>query len=130
MRRRTWGLAGAGLAAVVLGAGATAYAGDDGAASQAAAKKTTLSLAADPGGAIKYNKKSLRAKPGKVTIRFRNASNVPHNVEVEGKGIEKGTKIITDSRATLNLTLKKGTYEFYCEVGQHRRTMKGKLTVR
>jgi plastocyanin len=132
MRRRTVGVAGAGLAAVVLGAGATAYAGGDGTASTAATKATTLRLTAGPGSAIKYNKKSLRARPGKVTIRFRNRStSVPHNVEVEGRGVEKETRIITNSRATLRLNLKKGTYTFYCGVGQHRQAgMEGKLRVR
>ena len=46
----------------------------------------TLKLSADPGGALKFDKSSLSAKAGKVTIVMDNPSSLPHAIEVEGKG--------------------------------------------
>ena len=48
----------------------------------------TLKLSADPGGALKFDKSSLSAKAGKVTIVMDNPSSLPHAIEVEGKGQE------------------------------------------
>jgi plastocyanin len=91
---------------------------------------TTLKLSADPGGALKFDKTSLDAKAGKVTIDFDNPSEVPHAVEVEGQGVEEETPTITTDKATLTVDLKKGEYTFYCPVGNHRDAgMEGTLTV-
>ena len=49
----------------------------------------TLKLSADPGGALKFDKSSLTAKSGKVTVVMDNPSDLPHAVEVEGQGVEK-----------------------------------------
>jgi plastocyanin len=91
-----------------------------------------LKLAADPGGALKFDKTSLSAKAGKVTIVMTNSSSVPHAVELEGGGIEKKGTVVTGggsvSRVTANL--KPGKYEFYCPVDGHKAAgMKGELTV-
>jgi cupredoxin-like protein len=55
---------------------------------------------------------------GPVTFVITNAGAVPHAFEVEGRGIERETHIIqpgaTDS---LTLTLRAGSYEAYCPVG-------------
>jgi hypothetical protein len=56
--------------------------------------------------------------PGSVTFTVTNAGNIPHAFEVEGQGIERETAVLQPgSSATLNLTLKPGTYEVYCPVG-------------
>ena len=56
---------------------------------------------------------------GSVTFTVANAGSIPHAFEVEGQGIEKETGVIQPgSSATLTLTLKPGTYEVYCPVGQ------------
>ncbi len=92
---------------------------------------TTLRLSADPDGALAYNKSSLEAKPGRVTIAFDNPSRVPHAVEVEGNGVEEETETITDASAKLTVDLDAGEYEFYCPVGNHEQAgMVGTLTVR
>lgn len=94
---------------------------------------TTLQLAADPGGALKFDKTSLQAPAGDVTIDFANDSSIPHNVTVEGNGVEdEATDTITQSSATLTLTgLKAGTYTFYCSVDGHEDAgMKGTLTIK
>ena len=93
---------------------------------------SVLKIAADPGGALKFDKTSLSAKSGNVTIVMTNTSSVPHAVELEGGGIEKKGAVITGggsvSRVTANL--KPGKYEFYCPVDGHKAAgMKGELTV-
>jgi uncharacterized cupredoxin-like copper-binding protein len=56
---------------------------------------------------------------GTVTFTVTNAGIIPHAFEVEGQGIEKQTDVIQPgSSATLTLTLKPGTYEVYCPVGE------------
>jgi plastocyanin len=90
----------------------------------------TIELAADPGGALKFDKTELTAKAGKVTIDFTNDAAVPHAVELEGNGAEAKTDTITKSKAKLEADLKPGKYEFYCPVGNHRGAgMEGTLTV-
>ena len=89
-----------------------------------------IALAADPGGALKFDKTELTAKAGKLTISFDNQSSVPHAVEVEGNGVEEVGETITKSSNKLELDLKAGEYEFYCPVGNHKGAgMEGKLTV-
>ena len=91
---------------------------------------SSIKLAADPGGALAFDKKTLTAKAGTVTIDFTNDSSTPHAVEVEGNGVEKETKVVTKGDATLTAKLKPGKYEFYCPVDGHRQAgMEGTLTV-
>jgi uncharacterized cupredoxin-like copper-binding protein len=60
-----------------------------------------------------------RIAPGVVTFTVMNAGSIPHALEVEGEGIEQETEVIQPgARATLTLTLKPGTYEVYCPVGE------------
>jgi uncharacterized cupredoxin-like copper-binding protein len=91
----------------------------------------TLKISADPGGALKFDKSSLTAKAGKVTIVMDNPSDLPHAVEVEGKGVEVSGDTVTKggvSKASANL--KPGEYEFYCPVDGHKQAgMEGTLTV-
>ena len=91
---------------------------------------STIKLAADPSGKLAFDKKTLTAKDGNVTIDFTNDSSMPHAVEVEGNGVEKETKVVTKGDATLTAKLKPGKYEFYCPVDGHRQAgMEGTLTV-
>ncbi len=56
---------------------------------------------------------------GKVTIAVTNAGSIPHALEVEGPGVEQETAPLQPgATATLTLTLKPGTYEVYCPVGE------------
>jgi uncharacterized cupredoxin-like copper-binding protein len=67
-----------------------------------------------------------------VTIHFTNPSPIPHDVEIEGNGVEAGpTATIKDGATTdLTVTLTAGTYEFYCTVDGHRDAgMEGTLTI-
>jgi plastocyanin len=91
---------------------------------------TTLKVSAVAAG-LKFNVKTLRAHNGKVKIVFTNKGMIPHNFKVE-RGTKKlgGTKTITKGVTTATLSLKRGTYVFYCSVPGHEAAgMKGKLTV-
>ena len=91
----------------------------------------TLKLSADPGGALKFDKSSLTAKAGKVTIDLDNPSSLPHAVEIEGNGIEESSDTIGEGEITeVTATVKPGEYEYYCPVDGHKAAgMTGTLTV-
>jgi plastocyanin len=91
----------------------------------------TIKISADPGGALKFDKSSLSAKAGKITIVMDNPSDLPHAIAVEGKGQEiKGDTVTKGGVSKASGTLKAGTYEFYCPVDGHKAAgMKGELTV-
>jgi len=56
---------------------------------------------------------------GQVTFTVKNGGTIPHAFEVEGNGAEQETPLIQPgASAALTLTLKPGTYEVYCPVGQ------------
>src|SRR2546429_6304944 len=66
---------------------------------------------------VELSKRSVAA--GSVTFTVENVGSIPHALEVEGQGIEQETAVIQPgSSATLTLTLKPGTYEVYCPVGE------------
>jgi plastocyanin len=111
------------IAAVVATAGTMAVVG----VTQAA---TSLNVSASK-TALKFNKKTLRAERGKVTIRMANPSSAKHAIAVEGHGIDKDGKTVgKGGTSRVTVTLKKGTYTFYCPVDGHEQAgMKGKLIV-
>ncbi len=101
------------------------------ASSTSGAAGTTLALAANTSGLLAYNTKQMSAKAGKVTITFANESPLEHNVTIaEGSKVLGATPTFKGGSKTLTLTLKPGTYTFYCSVPGHRQAgMEGTLTV-
>lgn len=93
---------------------------------------TNLQLAADSSGQLKFDKSSLSAKAGNVTITMDNPSPVSHAVAVEGNGVDKdGNTVSTGGKSTVTVNLKPGKYEFYCPVDGHKAAgMEGTLTVK
>jgi plastocyanin len=92
----------------------------------------TLKLAADPSGQFKFDKTSLSAKSGTITIDFTNGSPVEHNLTIatSSGAVQAATPTFTGGSKTVSLSLKPGTYTFYCSVPGHRQAgMEGKLTV-
>ena len=97
------------------------------AAGTPAASAGTIALAADPTGQIRFDKQTLTAPAGKVTVALANASSILHNVAVTtASGSVLGATPVKLGPATLTLNLKPGTYGFVCQVHP---TMKGTLTV-
>jgi len=98
----------------------------------AQATAQTLALSADPSGALKFNKATLAAKAGNVRIVLTNPAPVPHNVSLEGRGLNKeGPTVPKGGNSQVQATLKAGTYTFFCSVPGHRQAgMEGTLTVK
>jgi plastocyanin len=56
---------------------------------------------------------------GPVTFTVTNTGQIPHGIEIEGHGVEREIELIQPgANGTLTLTLKPGTYEVYCPVGE------------
>jgi uncharacterized cupredoxin-like copper-binding protein len=98
----------------------------------AATSGKTLTVSADKSGKLKFDKSKLTATHGKVTLTMKNPSGLPHAIAVEGKGVDKkGKTVQKGGTSKVTVTLKKGTYDFYCPVDGHKAGgMQGKLTVK
>jgi plastocyanin len=112
------------IAAVLVVVGALAVAG-------VTMAKTSLGISASK-TQLAFNKKTLRAKHGTVTIVMSNPSSTKHAIAIQGHGINvKGKTVGKGKTSTVSVRgLKKGTYTFYCPVDGHKAAgMKGKLIV-
>ena len=131
----------AAMSAAVLTASSPAKAGSQGASSSQppaggapvspAAPASSLKLAADPTGLLRYDTKQLSAKAGRVTISFTNAASLEHNLTIAQGSTQVGaTPTFSGGTRTLTLNLMPGTYTFYCSVPGHRQSgMEGTLHV-
>jgi uncharacterized cupredoxin-like copper-binding protein len=138
-RRLLFAFAAAALVVAATGCGG----GGGGTASVAAAstggtstgagsgKATTLHLQADPSGALRFDKTTLSASAGNVTIVMANPSPLRHDVAIQGNGVDvTGAVVSKGGTSTVSATLKPGTYTFLCTVDGHADAgMKGTLTV-
>jgi uncharacterized cupredoxin-like copper-binding protein len=101
--------------------------------SSASASGGSLALSAQESGGLSFDKTTLTAKAGKVTIVMDNGSgdSLPHGIAVEGNGVDKdGPTVQPGAKSTVTVTLKPGKYTFYCPVPGHRAAgMMGTLTV-
>ena len=95
-------------------------------------QKGKLQIDADPNGQLKFLASSASATAGKVTLRMKNASSVPHDIAVQGGGLNQvGPVVSNGGTSTVSVSLKPGTYTFYCSVDGHEAAgMKGTLTVK
>jgi plastocyanin len=69
---------------------------------------------------------------GTVTFAVSNDGQAPHNLEVEGDGVEEvlPADLAAGESGDLTVDLQPGTYEWYCPVGNHAAMgMEGELTV-
>jgi uncharacterized cupredoxin-like copper-binding protein len=103
------------------------------ASSSASSASGGLKLTADESNGLSFDKKTLTAKSGKVTITLDNpsADSLPHAIAVEGNGVTKsGQTVQPGGTSTVSADLKPGTYTFFCPVPGHRQAgMEGTLTV-
>jgi plastocyanin len=98
-----------------------------------------LSIPASPSGQLAYVTNKASAKAGAVKIEMPNMSGVSHNIAVEpGSGGASGSGPVlgastftTKGTAAVTVTLKPGTYTFFCQAPGHRPAgMYGTLTVK
>jgi plastocyanin len=106
------------------------------ATSSAAAPKAagggSASISADPSGQLAFSTKSLHVAAGHVKISFTNSASLPHNLTIAAANgsLVGATPTFQGGSKTLSVTLKPGTYTFYCSVPGHRQAgMQGTLTV-
>jgi plastocyanin len=116
---------GSDEAATTSGGGATTSGGGGGGGS-------TVQISADPSGALEFEETSVEATAGSVTIDFTNDSSLPHDVKIEGNGVNgEGTDEVTGGSTSATVDLQAGTYTFYCSVDGHRAAgMEGTLVVK
>jgi uncharacterized cupredoxin-like copper-binding protein len=101
------------------------------AAAATSAHVTTLRLSADPGGALRFNKRALTAKAGSIKLVMKNpsSSGMPHAIAIQGRG--SGQVVQPGGTSTLTVKLAAGKYTFLCPVPGHAAAgMTGTLTVR
>jgi plastocyanin len=110
-----------------------------GAGKPAVEKGGKLSIPASPTGQLAYVTSKAIGTPGAVTVEMPNVSGVSHNIALEtgeGGATPKGTKLgasafTTKGTATVTVSLKPGTYTYFCEAPGHRQAgMYGTLTVK
>jgi uncharacterized cupredoxin-like copper-binding protein len=68
---------------------------------------------------------------GKYTFEAANEGKFPHDLAIEGPGVsDKTSEIPAGDSAKLTVTLKSGTYDFYCSIPGHKSAgMDQKVTV-
>ena len=97
----------------------------------AQAENGTLSIPADPNGALAYQFGSAEAPAGQLTIESQNDATIPHDIALEGDGVDEvGETVSNGGTSEIQVDLQPGEYTFYCSVPGHRAGgMEGKLTV-
>lgn len=91
----------------------------------------TLKLSADE-SQLRFDKDTLEAKAGEVTIVMSNPSPLDHNISLETPdGDQDGPTVGKDGESQVSAKLKPGTYAYWCNVDGHRDAgMEGTLTVK
>jgi mono/diheme cytochrome c family protein len=98
----------------------------------AVAKNGVLEIPADPNGRLLFTFKNAEAPPGPLTVNSPNESSVPHDIAIQGGGVNvKGAVGQNGHVSTIKVNLKAGKYPFLCTVPGHAAAgMKGTLTVK
>jgi outer membrane protein assembly factor BamB/plastocyanin len=82
---------------------------------------------------LRFDTNKLRAKAGRVTVNFTNNSALSHNVVIVNAAnkILGKTPTFDGGTKSFSVSLKPGTYTYYCSVPGHRQAgMHGTLTVK
>jgi len=96
-----------------------------------AAENGVLNMPADPNGQLADGSTQATAEAGALTINSKNDADVPHDIALEGGGVnEKGETVQNGGTSTIQVDLEPGEYTYYCTLPGHRAGgMEGKLTV-
>jgi uncharacterized cupredoxin-like copper-binding protein len=114
---------------------------DPGALARVGVKKSTevakaengaIEMPADPGGGLAYTFGGAEAPAGPLAMNSPNESSVPHNIAIEGEGVDEKGPVVQDGGVSkISFEARAGTYTYYCSVPGHREGgMLGKLTVK
>lgn len=94
-----------------------------------AAKGGTLTMNANPTGALAFASTKATAPAGALEVVMGNASSVRHNIALDGG--PKGPLVGQGGKSTFRADLKSGDYTYLCTVPGHAAGgMKGTLTVK
>jgi plastocyanin len=95
-------------------------------------KNGQLNIPASPTGALAFLYNKANAKAGKVTLVMPNKAPITHDISIKGNGVsQQGPRVGQGGTSKVTVTLKPGTYTFYCSVPGHEAGgMKGTLTVK
>ena len=98
----------------------------------ALAKGGQLQINPDPSGQLKYEASGATASAGKLTIVSINKASIPHNIALQGSGVNAiGAIVQGGGKSQISVTVKAGKYTFYCSVPGHRQAgMQGTLLVK
>jgi uncharacterized cupredoxin-like copper-binding protein len=99
----------------------TATTGTTQAAQNVVAKETEFNIALP----------RIAVHAGRVTFDVQNDGKIPHDLVVQGNGVDEKTPLLDAGQSkTLSVDLKPGTYDLYCSVPGHKEAgMDVKLTV-
>jgi len=127
------------LAALLLGACSSTSTSDKTTPSAATAPTTAAPTAAPAGTKVDVTEKEFaitlsQAKfaPGAYTFTIKNQGSFPHNLAIEGPGVDKQVSATLGGgqSGSLTVTLKAGSYELWCAVPGHKdKGMDMKITV-
>jgi plastocyanin len=111
-----------------------------GAGKPAEEKAGKLQIPANAEGQLAYDTNKATASAGSVKIEMPNMSGISHNIAVEtgtggatpaGKPLLGASSFVTKGTASVTVTVKPGTYTFFCQAPGHRAAgMWGTLTVK
>ena len=118
------------LAAVeIFGAEPAEKAAAENQATTSESTSTTTSSGGGGGQTVQVSEKEFRItlpsttlKPGSYTFDLSNDGHVPHDLTIQGPGVNKAhTPVINGGQhATLKVKLSAGEYDFYCSVPGHK----------
>ena len=96
-----------------------------------AEKNGTFTIPADPTGALAFTSDKATGKPGPAKFVMPNKAPIQHNIAIKGPATGSGPIVGSGGTSTFSVTLKPGTYTFFCAVPGHEAGgMKGTLTVK
>jgi plastocyanin len=93
-----------------------------------------LQIPASPSGQLAYATSKAQASAGSVTVEMPNTSGVSHNIAIQqgtSGPVLGASSFVGKGTATVTVSLKPGTYTYFCQVPGHRAAgMLGTLTVK